>query len=323
MATIDTRAGHRICWSDTGTEGARQALMIHCSLAHRGAWRGVQRQLSDMLSMRAFDLPGHGDSADWDGVTEYQDVGAEVASSLIDTAPGGPVDLIGHSYGATIALRVAQMHPDKVRSLTLIEPVMFHLTKGQPIHEAYVAEMAPCFEALRQGDTMRAAQLFNRIWGAGSAWDAVPAVQRQAMAERMPLIAAGAPVTDGDVNGQAAPGALEAVRCPVLLIEGALSPPIVAAIHDAFQARLPDVQRVVVERAGHMVPITHPREVARALRAKWRRRCRGFWGLAGNRQPRTSSRKRSIASALADQSQTMRAVSSSAGSSPSSWPSQT
>lgn len=162
---IETRAGHQICWTHAGTEGARHAVMIHCSLAHRGgAWRGVQRQLHDHLSMRAFDLPGHGESGPpWDGETEFQDVAADVALSLIDEQ----ADLIGHSYGATIALRVAQMHPpEKVRSLTLIEPVMFHLTRGQPVHDAYTDEMSPpCFNALWQGDRMRAARLFNRTWG--------------------------------------------------------------------------------------------------------------------------------------------------------------
>lgn len=263
MAGIETRAGHRICWSHEGTEGARRAVMVHCSLAHRGAWRGVQRPLQDHLSMRAFDMPGHGESGPWDGKTELQDVCAEVATSLID----GCADLIGHSYGATIALRVAQMHPDKVRSLTLIEPVMFHLTKGLPTYDAYHTEMAPCFDALWQGDWLQAARLFNRMWGAGAPWSEVPEAHQRAMAERMPLIAAGASVTDGDVNAQAAPGALEAVACPVLLVEGAQSPPIVAAIHDALEARLPDVRRVVVEGAGHMVPITHPRQVASAIKS--------------------------------------------------------
>lgn len=265
MAGIETRAGHRICWTHEGTEGARRAVMIHCSLAHRGAWRGVQRQLQDQLSMRAFDLPGHGESGPWDGKTEFQDVAAEVALSLIDGPDGGEADLIGHSYGATVALRVAQMHPEKVRSLTLIEPVMFHVTRGQPVHDAYHDEIAPCFNALWQGDTMLAARLFNRVWGAGAPWDEVPAAHQQAMADRMNLIAAGSPVTDGDVNHQAAPGALEAVACPVLLIEGATSPPIVAAIHDVLQTRLPDVSRVVIDGATHMVPISHPRQVAGAI----------------------------------------------------------
>ena len=277
MAGIETRAGHRICWTHEGTEGARRAVMIHCSLAHRGAWRGVQRQLHDHLSMRAFDLPGHGESGPWDGETEYQDVGAEVACGLIDGPGDSQADLIGHSYGATIALRVAQMHPEKVRSLTLIEPVMFHLAEGTPVFDAYSDEMAPCFNALWQGDTLLAARLFNRVWGAGAPWDEVPEAHQRGMAARMNLIAAGSAVTDGDVNGQAAPGALEAVRCPVLLIEGAGSPPIVAAIHDALQARLPNVRREVVAGARHMVPITHPRQVARAISE--------FMGLEGESAP--------------------------------------
>ena len=71
--------------------------------------------------MRAFDLPGHGRSPDWDGVVEYQHLSTQIAASFVIE----PVDLIGHSFGATVALRLAVEQPQKLRSLTLIEPVFF------------------------------------------------------------------------------------------------------------------------------------------------------------------------------------------------------
>jgi lipase len=42
---------------------------------------------------------------------------------LQDQAQGQPVDVIGHSFGGTVALRLAVERPDLVRSLVLIEPV--------------------------------------------------------------------------------------------------------------------------------------------------------------------------------------------------------
>lgn len=242
----------------------RRALFIHCSLAHSGAWRGVHKLLDAKLAMTAFDMPGHGQSGDWNGQGEYQDVALAVAAGLIDK----PLDLVGHSYGATVALRLAQKYPSKVRSLTLIEPVLFHAAQAAPDYAAHMAEMDEGFgRAIADGDPALAARLFNRIWGAGVSWDDIPEAQRQAMIDRIQLISAGAPVTNHDVHGQAAPGALEAVRQPVLLIEGALSPPIIAAVHRVLDARLPNSRRVVVAGAGHMVPITHPRAVAGEIQA--------------------------------------------------------
>ncbi len=75
--------------------------MIHCSLASCEAWGGLARVLSGALTMTAFDMPGHGRSDEWDARGEIQGVTAEIAAGFLD----GPADVIGHSFGATVALR--------------------------------------------------------------------------------------------------------------------------------------------------------------------------------------------------------------------------
>ena len=49
---------------------------------------------------------------------------------------------------------------------------------------------------------------------------------------------------------------------PALLIRGAESSVYVKPIHDAIARRLKDARNIAVEGAGHMAPITHPKEVA-------------------------------------------------------------
>ena len=68
-----------------------------------------------------------------------------------------------------------------------------------------------------------------------------------------------------DSGGLLLPWRLEALGLPVLLVEGALSPPVIGAVHDELARRLPQVGRVVVPGAGHMLPITHPFAVAGAM----------------------------------------------------------
>ena len=75
------------------------------------------------------------------------------------------------------------------------------------------------------------------------------------------------PVLEQDRERLLAPGRLEALDLPVLLLEGAQSPPIVAAIQSVLAARLPRAKRAIVPGAAHMLPITHPREVAELIRA--------------------------------------------------------
>jgi pimeloyl-ACP methyl ester carboxylesterase len=72
-----------------------------------------------------FDLPGHGRSAPWAG-TDYHSDATAVAAALLH----GPTHIIGHSFGATVALRLAVERPDLVSRVTLIEPVMFAAAGG-------------------------------------------------------------------------------------------------------------------------------------------------------------------------------------------------
>lgn len=259
----DAVAGHGI-WHGTMGHGARRAVLIHCSLATAAAWAPLMARLGDRITATVFDLPGHGRSADWRGGDDYQAETVAIAAAL---AAPGPVDLVGHSFGATAALRLAVESPDLVRSLTLIEPVYFAATQGTPAYARHQAAMAPFEAALAAGDRDEAARIFTSIWGSGRPWDRLAPADRKALSDRIHLIPAAAPDLEGDRAGVLATGRIEALCCPVLLIDGAQSPPVIADIHRHLAGRLPGAQCVTVAGAGHMVPITHPDEVAAALAA--------------------------------------------------------
>ncbi|EAP75264.1 hydrolase, alpha/beta fold family protein [Roseovarius nubinhibens ISM] len=262
-------AGVETHWTEFG-RGPRGALLIHCSLAHGGSWAGVARRLSERLAMRAFDLPGHGRSADWGGETELQGLSAEIAASLAAEMGGGaPVDVIGHSFGATVGLRLALERPELVRSLTLIEPVFFALALAdQPgLDTAFEGDTRAITAGLASGDHAAAARAFTALWGDGTEWDTIPEPQQRRLADQMHLIAGSGPALYEDAGGMLRPGRIEAIACPVLLMEGGASPAIIPAILDGIAARLPQAERVVVEGAGHMLPITHPEPVAEAIGA--------------------------------------------------------
>lgn len=249
-------------WQKMG-QGPRPALLIHCSLAHSGAWASVMAHLGDMLTATAFDLPGHGRSGAWQGEGDFHDLSTAVARDLLGT---GPVDVIGHSFGATVALRLGLEHPEKIRSLTLIEPVLFAAARGTEAAADATADHATVTAALESGDSETAAQLFMRRWGTGQKWADLPDVQRAMLAARIGLIPATDPALFGDCAGLLTPDGLEALHVPVLLIEGANSPPVIGAIHAALAARLPDARRETISGAAHMAPVTHPGAVAAAIR---------------------------------------------------------
>jgi pimeloyl-ACP methyl ester carboxylesterase len=57
------------------------------------------------------------------------------------------------------------------------------------------------------------------------------------------------------------------IAVPTLLIAGADSPAVIAAILAAIAAKLPQARRLIVPGAAHMLPITHPETVATAIRS--------------------------------------------------------
>ncbi|MGB7262102.1 MAG: alpha/beta hydrolase [Albidovulum sp.] len=262
---LEDRAGHSV-WSQIYGTGPRPALAIHCSLAHSGAWAGVALRLKDEISLTAFDLPGHGRSADWSG-TDFLTEAARIGASFVQE----PVDLIGHSFGAVAALRLAIAAPDAIRTLTLIEPVLFAAAKGHPEWDQYLDASAPFDLAMAEGRAEDAAAAFTQMWGSGVDWDELTAETRTDLTQRIHLIGAGYAALFEDSGGILDPDALESLDMPVLLIRGDRSPPVIERIAEEIAARLPDVGVATVPEAAHMVPITHPDEVAGLIRVNLER----------------------------------------------------
>lgn len=247
-------------------EGApRRALAIHCTLGHSGAWRGMAAALKDDLSILAFDLPSHGKSGVWDRTGNIHDVATDMARGLIIER----MDLIGHSFGATLALRIAVESPELVRSLTLIEPVYFAaaMEDDPGMLAEYKRDSAALDAAFASGDEREAARVFNRDWGDGTPWHTLPERMREHMTRLVHYVPASAAFLHHDSAGLLNEGRMAGASMPAVLIEGDQSPPMSAKVAVSLEKRLPDVTRVVVEGAGHMLPVTHPDAVAVPVRA--------------------------------------------------------
>lgn len=242
--------------------GPRPALAIHCMLGSAEIWGPVLSPLGETITATVFDLPGHGRSGAWDPAGAepgaYQALATRIAASFIDR----PVDLIGHSFGALVALRIAVGAPEAVRSLTLIEPVLFAAASDSPEWAELSPHQAHLEDLLATGQEEEAARRFVRDWGAGLPWDSLPERHRARFIAQMPIIANVTRANFDDPGQIARPGGIEAIDAPVMLIHGDRSPPIMAPVCAAIAARLGDVGTACVPGAGHMLPVTHPRQVS-------------------------------------------------------------
>jgi pimeloyl-ACP methyl ester carboxylesterase len=235
-------------------------VMVHCMLARHESLLPLAGAIGGQAML--FDLPGHGRSPDWDGAQDYQTLAVAWAAGCCD----GPTHLVGHSFGATVALRLAVDRPDLVSRLTLIEPVYFAAARGTPAHADHAAGFRPFLEAMAADDQSCAAARFNALWGA-QPWDALPPRTQGYLMDRIHLVTASGRAIEEDPAGITTAACLAQVTVPVTLIRGADSPPVIAAIHAALVDRLPDAVDHVVAGAGHMLPLTHTADVAALIRA--------------------------------------------------------
>ncbi len=247
-----------------GLSGGFPTLLAHCFMGHGGAWKRLVQAMATPLDALAVDMPGHGRSAPWDGKGDlHATATAALAERLMQ-----PSLVIGHSFGATLALRLAMERPDRVTGLVLIEPVLFAAVRGSPEWQDHISAEAPMNQALAHGDLAAAAAAFFAINGDTAGWAALPDTARATIVRQMAMVAATIPVLRDDSEGLLADGRLEGLAMPVLLLAGEASPPIFRAVPKALALRIPDSVVQLVPGGGHMVPITHPAATA-ALIDPW------------------------------------------------------
>lgn len=98
----------------------RTVVGIHGLTANHRCWKSMAEALAPDFRLVAYDLRGRGDSdkpaTGYSLAAHARDLGA-----LLDRLGLRRVVLMGHSLGATIALRFAVDHPTRVRRLILID----------------------------------------------------------------------------------------------------------------------------------------------------------------------------------------------------------
>ena len=253
--------GEAQIFAETWGATTPKVFLLHCSLAHHGVWQPFVSALGSPASS-AIDLPGHGKSSPW--VKGDMDYGDLCAAACVECAPRR-AHVVGHSFGAVVALRYALENPTRVSRLTLIEPVFFKAAEGTPVFEGHQTDFVPFGEAFIAGDTDRASEAFLSLWGGGMPWSALPDAQKRYIANRIHLIPAGERTLYEDPAGVLMPDRLASLDLPVDLIAGALSPAVMEVILDHLERVLPNTQRHVIGGAGHMSPLTHPKQVVACL----------------------------------------------------------
>lgn len=185
----------------------------------------------------------------------------EMARIALDQAPDR-FDLFGHSMGGRVALEVYRLAPERVRRLALSSTGVHPLGAAEPAKRAALKAIGheQGFEALVD------AWLPPMVAEANRSKDALCGAMREMCLDQSQA------VFDAQIAAllgrpeQAS--LLPQIACPTLVITGELdawSPP---AQHESIAAAIPNSTLVIVEGAGHMLPLEAPDAVNEAI-ADW------------------------------------------------------
>lgn len=237
-------------------------VCIHANASTSGQWRGLMDLLAPGFRVLAPDSYGAGKSPQWpsDRVIRLRDEVALIEPVL--ARAGSSLALVGHSYGAAVALIAALANPGRVRALALYEPTLFSLldaqTSGPNEADGIRNTVANTGAALDAGNTDAAARHFIDYWMGAGAWRRTPE-------ERKPPIVASMKNARRWAHALfTEPTSLEAFRSldvPVLYMTGKRSTASAHGVAKLLTNALPRVEVVEFEALGHMGPVTHPESV--------------------------------------------------------------
>lgn len=176
--------------------------------------------------------------------------------------------VVGVSYSAAVALQLAAGAPDRVRTLTLLEPPPVHT----PSADAFRAANARLLRTRRERGAAAALDDFLTML-VGHDWRTALDEQLAGSVEQMRRDA----VTFFDVDLPAVlqwsftPADAARVQCPVLHVGGTDSGPWFAEVRNLILDWFPAAVDVVIDGADHMLALSHSREIADAVVAFLRR----------------------------------------------------
>jgi pimeloyl-ACP methyl ester carboxylesterase len=243
---------------EAGTAGPT-VMLVHSSVSGARQWSRLIDVLKDRCRVRAVNLFGYGRTPAWPaGRAQTLDDQARLVEEALPH-DADEICIVGHSFGATVAMKAAARLKGRVRKLVLLETNPFNLLAQHERIQA-LAQV----EALRDwvkscgahGEWATAAETFADYWGGTGTWDGMTPERRAAFAQAMRPNAFEWDAAMNDTTTAAQWAAL--LPKDTMLIADSRSALPIREITAILRRACPGWLYRDVPGAGHMAPLTRP-----------------------------------------------------------------
>ncbi len=270
MENLQTFAanGVELHYSQSGS--GKPLLFIPGSISDYRTWEGIRAHFEKthrcFVLSRRFQFPGHyvakGDSS--------VDANTEDIAAFIRGMNLAPVTLVGHSFGAFVALNLAIRYPELVEKVVAEEPIFAPALASNPKNPLQLLSLLfrnfkagksfarlgmkgvePTFKALAAGDTTTAQKTFiDGVTDGKKTPETLDELTRRQLEDNIAALAGEDPFINKIKLSDA-----KKIACKVLLLSGTESPYAFRFINEQLEKNIPKAQHHVFQGASHWIHI--------------------------------------------------------------------
>ena len=234
-------------------------MLVHSSVSGARQWRRLMEDLKDRFRVRAVNLFGYGNTPPWPNETSQS---LDDQAHLVEVAlpaDANEICLVGHSFGGSVAMKVAARLGGRVSRLVLLETNPFYLLAQAGRTDAFAEALAlrNCVKEFgTRGEWAAAAEKFADYWGGDGSWGGMSAERRAAFSQALKpnffeWDAVMSETTSAEQWAMDLPDATLLIGDP-----GTVLP--IREITTILRRGCPRWDYAEVPGAGHMAPLTRP-----------------------------------------------------------------
>ncbi|MCU1306853.1 MAG: putative hydrolase [Acidobacteriaceae bacterium] len=240
-------------------------VFVHDTLGDYRSWQrqfaALSRNHHVIAYSRRYHFPTHSTGKEGDYSFEQN---AKDLAEFIHALNLGPVAVIGHGYGATIAAIAASEHPELVKSLVISEPGFDALLDSSRAYRSRYAReeiFGIIRKPLSKGDVEKPVQIYMD-WLGAEKWSNLGAEDQYRRKQNSNALRA---LTAFPLAPTFACADAKKITVPTLLISGERRSPNSAEINGILSACIPNAERATVLNSGPAPYLYNPDEYTRLL----------------------------------------------------------